>query len=77
MRLMICTISVWALLLAGQPVQAAPIKVDVEDIEWTAEHMPNLGVEVITGADHLTAFQRPEFIAAAEAFFLRHSANAN
>jgi hypothetical protein len=34
--------------------------------------MPNLEVEVIQGANHVTAFRGPEFVAAIEAFLDRN-----
>lgn len=47
-----------------------PLKVGVDDMEKV---MANLKVEVIDGADHMTAFRSPKFIADLQGFLADHS----
>jgi pimeloyl-ACP methyl ester carboxylesterase len=46
-----------------------PLKQGVDDLK---ERMPDLRVVVIRGADHMTAFARPEFIKELKEFLARH-----
>jgi pimeloyl-ACP methyl ester carboxylesterase len=47
-----------------------PLKVGVDEL---AQVMPGLKVEVIEGADHMTAFARPEFVNDLKEFLANHS----
>jgi pimeloyl-ACP methyl ester carboxylesterase len=50
-----------------------PLKLGVDEL---AEVMPNLKVQVIAGADHMTAFSRPEFIGGLKEFLAAHAQTA-
>lgn len=39
----------------------------------TAEYMANLEIHVIEGANHMTAFRNPAFVAAIESFIAKHA----
>ncbi len=51
-----------------------PLKKGVDALEGK---LPNLKVVVIKGADHMTAFARPEFVKELKDFLAAHGANSN
>ena len=46
------------------------------DVDAMLEYMPNLDISVVDGADHMTAFRDPAFIAAITSFIGRHASGS-